>query len=78
MSQNQLRELLRYSHLAAGGVLAVVVYSPLVDNSAALWLTRIVLVPFLVLGGLWMWIQSRAWASRAAAGRMPDATGETR
>jgi hypothetical protein len=64
MSDRQLRDILRYSHIAVGAGLSVIVWTPLVDNSAALWVARIGLVPILVLGGLWMWLQSRAWSGR--------------
>ena len=68
MSQHQLRVILRLSHAIAGVALGVVVYSPLVDNSAAVWVTRIAIVPFLVLGGAWMWKQSHAWSEGAKVG----------
>ena len=64
MNDRQLRDILRYSHIAVGAALSVIVWTPLVDNSAALWVARIGLVPILVLGGLWMWLQSRVWSSR--------------
>lgn len=67
MSDTQLRDLLRYTHIAAGAALAVIIWTPLVDNSAALWVARLGLVPLLLLGGVWMWLQSRAWSSRPAA-----------
>jgi hypothetical protein len=70
------RDVLKYTHLIAGGVLSVVVYSPLIDNGAALWFTRLVTVPFLVLGGVWMFIQSRRWAAEArAVGAAPAQEG---
>jgi hypothetical protein len=71
VSQGQLRDILRYTHLIAGAALGVIVYSPLIDNGGAIWATRLVIVPFLVLGGVWMWMQSRAWASRARTGVEP-------
>lgn len=67
MSDQQLRDTLRFSHIGAGGILAVIIWTPLIDNSAALWFARIGLLPFLLLGGGWMWLQSRAWASRRPA-----------
>ena len=67
MSDHKLRERLRYSHIGAAVMLGVVVWTPLVDNSAALWFARVGLIPFLVLGGGWMWLQSRAWAARGPA-----------
>jgi hypothetical protein len=73
VSQSQLRDILRYSHIVAAVVLGVIVYSPLIDNSGAVWLTRIVIVPFLVLGGVWMLMQSRAWAAGARAAGAPTA-----
>lgn len=67
MSDHQLRDALRYSHIGAGLMLGVIVLTPLIDNSAALWFARLGLIPFLVLGGGWMWLQSRAWSSRRPA-----------
>jgi hypothetical protein len=65
MSQSQLRDILRYSHLAAGIVLGVIVYSPLIDEDGGLWVLRLAVVPFLVLGGAWMFIQSLRWSAAA-------------
>lgn len=67
MSDHQLRDSLRYSHIGAGVILGVIIWTPLIDNSVALWFARLGLLPFLVLGGGWMWLQSRAWASRRPA-----------
>lgn len=67
MSDRQLRDILRWTHIAAGAALSVIIWTPLVDESAFLWIARIGLVPFLLVGGLWMWLQSRTWASRRAA-----------
>jgi hypothetical protein len=65
---HKLREILRYTHVIAGAALAVVVYSPLIDNDAAVWVARLLLVPVLVAGGGWMWIQSQVWSGRSRAG----------
>ena len=65
MFGRRVRSPLRYAHLAAGVAVAVVLYSPLVDNDAVLWVTRLALVPIMVLTGLWLWAQSRAWTTRA-------------
>lgn len=47
-------------------MLGVILWTPLLDNSVALWFARLGLLPFLVLGGGWMWLQSRAWSTRRA------------
>jgi hypothetical protein len=70
--QHQLRDILRYSHIVAGVALGVVVYSPLVDEDWAVWAMRLVLVPFLVIGGAWMLKQSLSWAAGAARAREPS------
>jgi hypothetical protein len=57
MSDRALRAVLRYSHLAAAVVVLVLVYTPLHDNSVLLWIVRIGIFPFLLLGGLVMWKQ---------------------
>jgi hypothetical protein len=67
MSEMQLRGVLRYSHIGAGVILGVIIWTPLIDNSAALWFARLGLLPVLVLAGGWMWLQSRGWASRRPA-----------
>lgn len=64
MSQ-KVREILRYTHVIVGAALGIVVYSPLIDNNAAVWVARLLLVPVLVLGGTWMWIQSQVWSARS-------------
>lgn len=74
MSETQLRDILRWTHVIAGGIVGAILYSPLVDNDAALWIARIAVVPFLVGGGLWMWKQSHDWASRRAA-RVAESRG---
>jgi len=67
MSDHKLRERLRFSHIGAGVMLGVIIWTPLIDNTAALWFARVGLLPFLLLGGLLMWRQSRMWASRRPA-----------
>lgn len=66
MSDRRLRNVLRYSHIGAGVMLGVIIWTPLLDNSEALWFARLGLLPFLVLVGGWMWLQSRAWSRRRA------------
>jgi hypothetical protein len=58
MDDRALRAVLRYTHLTAALVILVLVYTPWHDNSALLWITRIGIFPFLLLGGLAMWKQS--------------------
>jgi hypothetical protein len=67
MQDRQLRESLRFSHIGAGVMLGVIVWTPLIENTVALWFARLGLLPFLVVGGGWMWLQSRAWAGRRPA-----------
>jgi hypothetical protein len=66
MSDRSLRGVLRYSHIAAGLVILLLVYTPWHDNGVLLWIVRIAVFPFLVLGGLWMWQQTRVnrWLGR--------------
>ncbi len=76
MSDKVLRNVLRNSHLVVGALLGAYVYVPSVnDSSAALWVCRLVVVPFLLLGGLWMWQQTRVgrWLGRSST-RTPEAS----
>lgn len=53
-----LRSVLRWSHIAAGALVAAIVYSPLREDEAFVLLTQIALLPVLVLTGIWMWRQA--------------------
>jgi len=59
ISNKQLRLILRYTHLAAGILIGLFVYSPLVDVPAFELLVQITLIPIVVLSGIWIWQQTR-------------------
>ena len=58
-SNKQLRLILRYTHLAAGILIILFVYSPLGDAPAFELLVQIALIPVVVLTGIWIWQQAR-------------------
>ena len=53
------RKLLRVLHLAAAGCLGTLVYSPWIDTQWFLLLNQFVVVPLLVVTGVWMWLGPR-------------------
>ena len=59
ISNKQLRLILRYTHLAAGILIGLFVYSPLGDVPAFEVLVQIALIPIVVLTGIWIWQQAR-------------------
>ena len=59
ISNKQLRRILRYTHLAAGILIILFVYSPLGDIPAFELLVQIALVPVVVLTGISIWQQAR-------------------
>jgi len=59
ISNKQLRLTLRYTHLAAGILVGLFVYSPLGDVPAFELLVQIALIPIVVLSGIWIWQQAR-------------------
>ena len=59
ISNKQLRLILRYTHLAAGILIGLFVYSPLGNVSAFELLVQIGLIPVVVLSGVWIWQQAR-------------------
>lgn len=66
-------DLLRVAHVVAAAVLGVFVYSPLADDSSAIWITRFAVYPVLLVTGAVLWIRrvraiGRARAERATGG----------
>jgi hypothetical protein len=59
LSGKQQRTILRYSHLLAGMLNVFFIYTPLGDVLAFQLLVRIILVPLIVITGVWMWQQAR-------------------
>jgi hypothetical protein len=59
LSGKQQRSLLRYSHLLAGMLNVFFVYTPLGDVWAFQLLVQIILVPVILITGVWMWQQAR-------------------
>jgi hypothetical protein len=59
ISEKQLRNILRITHLVAGVVLGNFLYSPLGSNPTFRMLMQIVIFPVFVLTGLWLWQMPR-------------------
>jgi hypothetical protein len=59
ISNKQLRLILRYTHLAAGILIILFVYSPLGNVPAFELVVQIALIPIVVLSGIWIWQQAR-------------------
>ena len=59
LSGKQQRTILRYSHLLAGMLNVFFVYTPLGDVWAFQLLVRIILVPVIIITGVWMWQQAQ-------------------
>ncbi len=59
LSGKQQRTILRHSHLVAGMLNVFFIYTPLGDVSAFQLLVQIILVPVIIITGVWMWQQAR-------------------
>jgi hypothetical protein len=53
------RTILRYTHLLAGMLNVFFIYTPLGDVREFELLVQIILVPVIVITGVWMWQQAR-------------------
>lgn len=59
LSQSQLRTILRRGHMAEGIFLVIYVYSGFHLNVIWTNIARFVVLPLIVLSGVWMWQQGR-------------------
>jgi hypothetical protein len=59
LSGKQQRTILRCSHLLAGMLNVFFIYTPLGDVWAFELLVRIILVPVIIISGVWMWQQAK-------------------
>jgi hypothetical protein len=59
ISNKHLRLVLRYTHLAAGILIILFVYSPFGEVSAFELLVQLALIPVVVLTGIWIWQLAR-------------------
>ena len=76
-SARQLRNNLRWTHLALGGASAFVLYVPLVSDQAARIVLGFVVFPLLSITGLWIWQQAnvRRFTARVSARLRGSAAG---
>ncbi len=59
LSGKQQRTILRYTHLLAGMLNVFFIYTPLGDISEFELLVQIILIPVIIITGVWMWQQAR-------------------
>ncbi len=55
LSQGKLRVMLRWTHIIIGLILLCYIYSPLGRIGLFQMMIKIVLIPILVLSGVWLW-----------------------
>jgi len=53
------RTILRWTHILAGFLIGVFVYTPAHDNDTFVLLMQAAVVPAVTLTGVWMWQQAR-------------------
>lgn len=59
MNAMQTRQLLRWSHIIVGSILAAYVYSPLHLDETATLVARLSIIPVLTLTGIALWQQGK-------------------
>ncbi|HEX5502567.1 MAG TPA: hypothetical protein VFW96_08075 [Thermomicrobiales bacterium] len=59
MSGKQQRDILRIFHLVGAALIGVALYAPAAHLGVLLLIVRVVVIPLMVLTGLWMWQQAR-------------------
>lgn len=59
LSGKQQRTILRYTHLLAGMLNVFFIYTPLGDLPEFELLVQIILVPVIIITGVWMWQQAK-------------------
>ena len=55
LTQAQLRVTLRWAHIIIGLILLCYVYSPLGRNVIFQIFVKFILIPLLVVSGIWLW-----------------------
>lgn len=78
------RTVLRWTHLLAGWLIGVFIYTPARENETFILLMQDAVIPAVVLTGLWMWQQARIrrlynrWRQRPRRDETngPEPTGE--
>ena len=55
MNIRKERTIIRWIHIAGGTLVAIYIYSPWSAIGVFDILTRAVVVPFLILSGVWLW-----------------------
>lgn len=59
MSGKRQRDILRIVHLVGAALIGVALYAPAAHLGPLLLVVRVVVIPLMVLTGLWMWQQAR-------------------
>lgn len=55
MKASGKRNLVRWVHIAVGGIIATYIYSPIGEIFFFQVLTKAVIIPLTILSGLWLW-----------------------
>ncbi len=58
-NQTHVRTILRWGHIAEGMFLVTYVYSGFHSNAVLTDIARFVVIPLIVVSGLWLWQQGR-------------------
>ncbi len=59
LNQAHIRTILRWGHIAEGMFLVAYVYSGSHSNAVLTEIARFVVIPLIVVSGLWLWQQGR-------------------
>ncbi len=55
MKSSAKRNIVRWLHIAVGGIIAIYIYSPWGQNPTFQMATKAVVIPLTILSGLWLW-----------------------
>lgn len=55
MKNSTKRNIVRWAHLLTGGIIATYIYSPYSEIAAFQFIVKAVVIPLIILSGLWLW-----------------------
>lgn len=73
VNQSHVRTILRWGHIAGGMFLVAYMYSGSHPNAVLTNIARFVVIPLIVLSGLWLWQQGRVAPWMRGAPPQPSA-----
>jgi len=59
MSNKSIRNMTRILHIIAGALISALVYSPLQTNSIYIAAMQFIVIPGLIVSGIFLWQQAR-------------------